>query len=212
MRRPGIGILLASILLLAACSGGGNKSTITKKMNPDEVVRNKRARVDSLFRDPQRSPLPSLTAIDTFKGLHYYPIDTAYRVQAVIERTPNAEPFKMAVSGENPDIYVKYGNLHFRLFGKEMTLAAYKNLRLADKPKYKDYLFVPFRDSTSNITTYGGGRYLDLEASDNDTVMLDFNLAYNPYCAYNHDYSCPIPPDENKLPVAIKAGEKKYTE
>jgi uncharacterized protein (DUF1684 family) len=79
-------------------------------------------------------------------------------------------------------------------------------------PKYKNYLFVPFKDMTNGKETYGGGRYLDLETTDiqNDSVILDFNKAYNPYCAYSNGYSCPIPPKENHLAVSIEAGEKTF--
>jgi uncharacterized protein (DUF1684 family) len=131
-------------------------------------------------------------------------------VEAIYSPVKGTEPFKMAATGEQKDIYLKYGELDFEIDGKRQSLALYQNLRLKNDERYQDYLFIPFKDATNGKTTYGGGRYLDYEIPGSDTVILDFNKAYNPWCVYSHEYSCPIPPEENHLEVAIKAGEKDY--
>ena len=102
--------------------------------------------------------------------------------------------------------YMKHGTFTFQLQGMTLRLAVYKS---AEDP-FARSLFIPFSDETSGAETYNAGRYLDLEEQGGDDYQLDFNLAYNPYCAYNDQYTCPIPPRENKLPVKILAGEKNY--
>ncbi len=149
-----------------------------------------------------------------FKTLHYFFIDTNYRVKARFEKSIG-EKFEMPTSTERKPIYRRFGYLYFELNGTKQRLTVFQNMELRTKKEYKNYFFVPFRDSTSGDMTYGGGRYLDLTILKNQTeVLLDFNLAYNPYCAYSHRYSCPIPPEENKLDIFIYSGEKSpiYTE
>jgi uncharacterized protein (DUF1684 family) len=101
---------------------------------------------------------------------------------------------------------VKYGELAFSLNGKEFKLNIYQNLGLINKEGYEDYLFLPFLDETNGIESYGGGRYVDARIPEGATMIIDFNKAYNPYCAYNHKYSCPIPPKENHLDIKVLAG------
>lgn len=147
------------------------------------------------------------------KSLRFYKAKPEYRVTADFKRTPDAEEFAMAtVSGKN-QAYIKHGTVIFILNGETLELAVYRSLRLAQMPQYRDHLFMPFNDQTNGNETYGGGRYLDLKASDikDGKVVLDFNKVYNPYCAYSGGYSCPIPPQENKLDFAIEAGEKEFT-
>ena len=109
---------------------------------------------------------------------------------------------------------MKYGELSFVLDGESQTLAIYQSLKLLTMPQYKDYLFIPFKDETNGRETYGGGRYLDIRmgAIKSGKVSLDFNKAYNPYCAFASagGYSCPVPPRENHLKVAVKAGEMVF--
>ncbi len=110
------------------------------------------------------------------------------------------------MSKGSPQAYVKYGTLSFELQGKRLKLYVYKS---AEDP-FSRSLFVPFSDATSGIETYKSGRYLDLEEHGGDKYDLDFNTAYNPFCAYNEEYICPIPPGENRIAVKIMAGEKNY--
>jgi uncharacterized protein (DUF1684 family) len=129
-----------------------------------------------------------------------------------MQLTPDTEFFEMLTSDGKKRLYRQYGILSFELKGKSLTLPAYQSKRLMRMPQYRNYLFVPFTDPTNGNTTYGAGRYLGLymPKQEEGNITLDFNKAYNPYCAYNSNYSCPIPPRANHLNAAIEAGEKKY--
>jgi len=146
----------------------------------------------------------------TFNKLEFYPPNLKYRVTANFIRTPDEKPFLMPTTTDRLPEYVKYGEAHFELNGKQLVLALYKNTTPYEDPEYKDYLFLPFTDLTSGDGSYGGGRFLDAYIPEGDTMVLNFNRAYNPYCAYNSKYSCPIPPEENDLLVRIEAGIKDY--
>ncbi len=159
------------------------------------------------FSNPEESPL---TAAERrkFKSLPYYPNRYGYYVAAQLVRDSTAQPFAMETSTDRRPLYRKYGELRFVLQGQPMRLSVYQSADLLQRPGFEDYLFVPFTDLTNGQGSYGGGRYLDLRIPPNGTtaVQLDFNRAYNPSCAYNHGYSCPVPPAENRLSVAIPAG------
>ncbi len=146
------------------------------------------------------------------KYFQFFPIDSSYRVDAKFIRTENAPWFEMSMTGGTKQIYRKYGELVFSINGKPLHLFAYQGQYFLGTMEYKNYLFAPFTDSSSAEETYGAGRYLDLSILDvkNDSMVIDFNKAYNPYCAYSHDYSCPVPPRENDLPIYIRAGEKNF--
>ena len=147
-----------------------------------------------------------------FKHLDFYPVDLKYRVEARFVRTPNETPFLMPTTTDRKPEYVKYGEAHFSVDGHTLKLNLYKNTTPYDDPELKDYLFLPFTDWTSGDGSYGGGRFLDAYIPKGDIILLDFNKAYNPYCAYNSGYSCPIPPKENDLGVRIEAGVKDFGE
>lgn len=139
-----------------------------------------------------------------FKGLQYFDVDTNYKIEAKIEMLPRVKVVFKTTTDRTPEYYT-FCRLHFKVSDSAVALTAYT----ADSVNVKQ-LFVPFRDRTSNKSTYGGGRYLDISyLSEKETMILDFNKAYNPYCHYNHNYSCPLVPFENSLTVAIFAGEKK---
>jgi uncharacterized protein (DUF1684 family) len=106
--------------------------------------------------------------------------------------------------------YSLYGKIEFKIKGKKLLLNVYQNVDLLKNPAFQKYLFIPFNDATNGLTTYDGGRFLDAEIPEGNSMVVDFNLAYNPYCAYNHKYSCPIPPEDNRLDIKIEAGEKKW--
>ena len=144
--------------------------------------------------------------------VQFYTPDSTYRVSATVERIPAAEPFDMPTYSGKTKPHVAYARLAFVLMGKSQQLTIYRSLNLMRVPEYRDYLFLPFKDATSGKETYGGGRYIDLRTGDirNGKVTLDFNKAYNPYCAFQDGYSCPIPPKTNELQVPIEAGEKAY--
>jgi len=146
--------------------------------------------------------------LEEFNGLEFYPIDLNYRVEAAFVRTPNEKPFKMPTTTSRRPEYVKYGEAHFTLKGKDHVLEIYQPLE--HTPEYEDYLFLPFTDGTSGADSYGGGRYMDLKIPQGETIVLDFNKTYNPYCAYNENYSCPLTPRQNHLSIPIYAGVKDF--
>ncbi|MCE3229111.1 MAG: hypothetical protein K0S32_3662 [Bacteroidetes bacterium] len=143
-----------------------------------------------------------------FKMHNFYPVDMKFCIEADFKKTPGENTFEMKTTGTRRPMYYKFGEIHFTIDGKKLQLNVYQSMDLLNKPEYKDYLFVPFTDLTNGKETYGGGRYIDLRIPKSDKIIVDFNKAYNPYCAYNHKYSCPIPPKENALDTEIKAGIK----
>lgn len=165
--------------------------------------------INSEYADSTKSPLLKKD-LKEFKSLDFYPIDEKFFVNAKFIRTPNEKPFEMPTTTTRKPMYVKYGEAHFTIDGKSFKLNIYQSQDLKKMEKYKNSLFLPFTDRTSGVESYGGGRYIDLEIPEGDSIAIDFNTAYNPYCAYNHNYSCPIPPQENDLNIEIKAGVKKF--
>tara|TARA_B100000497_G_scaffold118886_1_gene145647 strand:- start:65877 stop:66524 length:648 start_codon:yes stop_codon:yes gene_type:complete len=161
------------------------------------------------FLDPETSILDSLDQI-TFKGLLFYPINTKFRFEAKFVRTPDEKPFLMKTSTDRLPEYVKYGEAFFMLDKKELKLNIYQSTNHEKEEGYEDYLFLPYTDLTSGDGSYGGGKYLDLKIPDGNSIIIDFNKTYNPYCAYSHRYSCPVPPEENDLLVRIEAGVRDY--
>ena len=161
------------------------------------------------YADTAHSPLTK-EGLKKFKTLDFFRPNLKYRVKAKLVLDENSNPFGMATSTERRPEYKKYGTAYFEINGNKLTLCLYQNLKLIKKKKYKNHLFLPFNDLTNKKQTYGGGRFIDLEIPEGDKIIIDFNQAYNPYCAYNHKYSCPIPPPENRLDIKIKAGVKAY--
>jgi len=143
------------------------------------------------------------------KYFHFFPVSSQYNINCSFEKITDTIGFTMKTSANTLKHYFKYGKLHFNVSGAHCHLFVYQSKDLMQTEKYKDYLFVPFTDATTGDESYGSGRYLEFSIQDiqNNMLQLDFNKAYNPYCAYSPDYKCPIPPKENSLPVAIKAGE-----
>jgi uncharacterized protein (DUF1684 family) len=147
------------------------------------------------------------------KHLHFFPPDSNYRVIATFEKMDDPAGFKMLTSRQSVQQYYRYGKISFVMNGRSYQLTVYQSKDLMQRAEYKNYLFIPFTDATNGTDTYEGGRYIDLSIPDikDMKVIVDFNKAYNPYCCYTRGYDCPIPPKENALPVAINAGEMKYT-
>ena len=144
--------------------------------------------------------------------LRFYPLNPSYLVVAHFEKYADSPWFAMATSGAGHQIQRKYGRLTFVLHDTTVQLMIYQSQALLQKAETRDYLFVPFTDATSGAGSYAAGRYIDCQVSDihGGELVLDFNKAYNPYCAYATGYNCPIPPRENDLTVAIYAGEENY--
>ena len=161
------------------------------------------------FADVTKSPLTEKDRTD-FKGLDFFPIDKAFTVEAKFTKSKNEKSFEMKTTTDRMPLYVKYGEVSFTINGENFKLNVYQNLELIKRPGFKKHLFLPFSDLTSGNETYGGGRYIDLEIPKGKTITIDFNQAYNPYCAYNPKYSCPIVPAENELLTNVNAGVKKF--
>jgi uncharacterized protein len=167
---------------------------------------------DEFFKESDQSPIPEADRA-AFTGLKYYPPFFALRQEVQIEVLPDGENVntQFATTDGDTRLYQRYCKVRFTVEGQEYSLTGY---RTADDPDADEGIFIPFRDALSGKETYGAGRYIDMQDEhEHDGVkfgVLDFNLAYNPYCAYDDGYSCPITPAENTLSVAIYAGERNY--
>ncbi len=194
--RISIYVLLTAFVF--GCTSQNESLSYTDQLVKDRKETNKH------FASPGKSPLPK-EQVASFVSLNYFPVDTMYRVTCKVIPIDTAQPFAMPTTTERKPIYRKIALGVFSLHGVIDTLAIYKN----EEDHEDDVFFVPFLDETNGFETYGGGRYLDLESIE-PPVHLDFNRAYNPYCAYNTNFSCPIPPLENSLSIRIEAGEKTF--
>lgn len=161
------------------------------------------------YADSLKSPLMK-EDFKQFKGLDFFSINEKYIVEATFIRTKKEKPFGMKTTTTRTPLYKKYGELHFKIDGKAFKLNVYQNVDLNKKSGYEDYLFLPFSDLTCGKESYIGGRYVDMKIQKGKIWTIDFNKAYNPYCAYNYEYSCPIVPLENDLDIEINAGVKKF--
>ncbi|WP_405576525.1 DUF1684 domain-containing protein [Winogradskyella sp. Asnod2-B02-A] len=161
------------------------------------------------FKDASKSPLKAKD-LKTFEGLDFFSYDSVFVVKASIKRLPDAEWFNMKTTTDRLSKERVFGILTFQLKGKSFQLNIYQGQELMQEEGFENYLFLPFLDNTNGTLTYGGGRYIDLEIPEGDTIEIDFNSAYNPYCAYNEKYSCPIVPRENYIDIDIKAGVKAF--
>jgi uncharacterized protein (DUF1684 family) len=161
------------------------------------------------FLNPKTTILDSLDQL-SFEGLEFYPASPKFYIKARFKRTPNEIPFLMKTSTDRLPEYVKYGEAHFEIENKKIVLNIYQNIKYSKIDEFKNDLFLPFTDFTSGDGSYGGGRYIDLKIPDNDLIVIDFNKSYNPYCAYSHRFSCPIPPEENDVSLRIEAGIKSF--
>ena len=173
----------------------------------ESIIKHRQSYKDEFLKETN-SPVKA----EDMKYFDFYEPDSTFRVKCDFTKTNFYSTFKIPTVDGKQKEYFKYGILSFKIKGENLQLNVYQSLSLMKIPKYKNYLFIPFKDSTSGKQTYGGGRYLDFETTDikGDVVILDFNKAYNPYCAFSNEYSCPIPPKENHLKVRIEAGEKNF--
>ena len=177
------------------------------------VIEKHREEYKADFLKNSSSPLQK----EDFEYLRFYEPNEKFKVECKFVATTRRnsarkKPLEIPTSSGQTAVYTKFGELKFEIDGKPNKLAVYQSLRLRNLPQYRDYLFIPFKDLTNGKESYGGGRYLDLRMKEieGDKIYLDFNKAYNPFCAFSAGYSCPIPPKENSLKVAIEAGEKNF--
>ena len=168
-------------------------------MNPLDQFR---AQKDDIFLHDWQSPLTS-DQRQKFAGLKYYPDNPALRLAIPVEEYSDKGIVTMITNTGSAREYVKYGQFSFEVDGEVATLQVYQD------PDSGDF-FLPFVDASAPEETYGAGRYLDIESIGGGKFLIDFNYAYNPYCAYNDKWSCPIPPQENRVKVRIEAGEKNF--
>ncbi|HMD89368.1 MAG TPA: DUF1684 domain-containing protein [Anaerolineaceae bacterium] len=159
-----------------------------------------RVEKDTFFANEPQSPLTPEQKHE-FHGLNYFPENPQLRLKVNVEKFPGKEKIQMQTSTGDIQTYTRYGLIKFTMEGKEVELTIY-----SDRNGY----FLPFVDSLAGKDTYPAGRYLEPEALPNGQFLVDFNMAYNPYCAYNEMWSCPLTPFENHLNVPIKAGEKRF--
>jgi uncharacterized protein (DUF1684 family) len=184
---------------IAACSSGPPA--------PDDAdylsgIASARSIKDQSFRDGRDTPVPAVKR-DVLLPLPYYPIDQSYIVPAALKLADDRPVFEMPTSTGTLRRYQLVGSIEFTLQGQPMSLGAF-----VEDGAAIGNLFVPFADLTTGTETYSAGRYLDVAPTSSGYYRIDFNTAYNPYCAYNSAYECPFPPPSNRLKVAIRAGEK----
>jgi uncharacterized protein (DUF1684 family) len=168
--------------------------------------------LNASYKDASKSPLKKKD-LKKFKGLDFFLVDSTFIVIAKLTKIANAPIFEMATTTDRKPLYKEYGLLKFKLKGAETQLTIYQSQDDLLDEKYKNYLFLPFTDDTSGNESYGGGRYMDVMTTDekaDGTISLNFNNTYNPYCAYNDKYSCPLTPRKNHLDIEIKAGIKVF--
>lgn len=197
-------LLLAIIFLFAFQVAFAQEYEYGDEINQARVLR------DKDFKNALKSPL-ELEDFPYFNALNYFANNAAYKITARFVRTTNEKKFEMPTMNGKSKTAVKYAEVKFNLNGREHTLSVYQLEKLLSDEKYKNYLFIPFKDLTNGKETYGAGRYIDLIIPDKDTITIDFNRAYNPSCAYNKTkFSCPVPPVANHLKTRVEAGEKNY--
>ncbi len=166
--------------------------------------------MNSKFKDASRSPLTK-KGLRNFKGLDFFSIDNKYKVNAKLTKTPDAPVFNFPTTTDRIAVYKKYGIVSFVIDNKEFELVIYKDEY--PQPMYENNLFLPFLDNTNGKTSYSGGRFVDVLMTDENedgTITIDFNKAYNPYCAYSDRYSCPVTPRDNYVAIEIRAGVMAY--
>lgn len=199
-------LLVLLLITAVACFRNGQNDIQKLQANWQRYVHQK----DSLFKYADWSPLLSEDRAH-FKGLKYFKYNPGWRFELPLNRYPN--PQRMIIKGTKPGDErpaLRYGYFQFSKNGVPIKLDVIKILSQA--PGEQDHLFLGFWDATSGEETYAGGRYIDLEQKDANTFIVDFNYAYNPYCAYSDRYSCAIPPFSNQIPIAVRAGEKVFKE
>ena len=191
--------LVILIFLISSCKPLNNEAH-------KQEIKEFQAELNKEYLNKDETPLRG-KFFANFKHHPFFPINPEYRVEAAFEKISDARPFQMPTSSGKTQTYLAYAKASFKLDGKNHSLTIYQNQTIKNMEDYKDHLFLPFYDETNDVETYAGGRYIDLSKTNSDKIIIDFNKAYQPYCAYNYyDYSCPIVPTENRLDIRIPAG------
>ncbi|MBN7815189.1 DUF1684 domain-containing protein [Algoriphagus pacificus] len=203
MKQKHILTLLVGVVILIAVT-----YTLTSTESPEayqEKIEAERERQFKFIRFNAESPL-SDEQKQAFTKLNFYPIDPAYKVKALMVPIENKKVREVPLTDGSKERYIEHSYAEFELGGKKQKLLLLQSM---DEPDKRNF-FLAFADETSGLETYGGGRYINARQDGKTSITLDFNLAYNPYCAYNPDYACPLPPKENLMDIAIPVGEKNY--
>ena len=195
---------LALLLLFCGSLSAQEKCDVEKSQDYQKELNKE-------YADKKTSPLTEADLRD-FRQLDFFKVNPDFCVVAKINRTINAKPFVMQTTTDRSPMYIKYADLVFLIDGKQQILEVYQSIKPASIDAFSTDLFLPFTDLTTDKESYSGGRYMDLQIPEGDFITLDFNRAYNPYCAYNSRYSCPLVPKVNHLEVEIRAGVKKFHE
>lgn len=188
------------LVTLMACSSG---PTPLDESNYSDQITGARTFKDQFFRESPESPVPA-DKKEKILPLRYFPIEPSYSVPAVLKLADERPTFEMPTSSGALRKMQLVGVLEFTLLGEKRSLGAF----VPDGTTEIASLFVPFADQTTGSDTYSAGRYLDIEPTTTGYYTIDFNTAYNPYCAYNASFECPFPPPSNRLKVDVRAGEK----
>jgi uncharacterized protein (DUF1684 family) len=204
MKSKNVIFLIASVVIVISViysfRGGSDDAAYVEQINKE------REEKDRFMRTSKDSPFAKNP--EDFKELIYYPPDPKYKIIADLNPIENRKTVTLATNDGKEENYLEYAYAEFDLDGFHHRLLI---LEVIDMGPFRGKLFFAFGDETSADETYGAGRYLDLvKVPGSRTITLDFNKAYNPYCAYNNNYSCPLPPSENLLRIPIRAGEKTY--
>ena len=194
--------VFAVIIAILVYSFVGNEETEPTQIVDNEyitAIQNSRSDKDSYLKKDTASPIEDKVK---FTRLKYFEVNAAFKVLGKIDRVTSGQTINISMSGGEVEEYEAYGNVKFEIEGVKCSLKIFKTP--------EGNLFLPFKDLTSNKETYGAGRYLDFGVIEvnGDQIKIDFNKAYHPYCVYNHTFTCPVPPAENTLNVAVKAGER----
>ncbi|MCC3151607.1 DUF1684 domain-containing protein [Hymenobacter sp. BT770] len=202
IKKIGLAAAIIGIILYSLNATKPDASAYSAKLNKSRSEKNRS------FRQSDSSPL-SAEQKAQFDSLKYYPAQLSFVIPATVSRNATPDTTLIQMSDNRAEKYLNWGTAKFEIDNKPQQLGIYLKATGQDST-----LFIPFTDLTNGHETYGGGRYLDAAKPKLDAteIELDFNQAYNPYCAYNNEYSCPVPPAANRLQVAIPAGEKSFHE
>lgn len=194
---------LAALLLLSCAEE--EEGRLDESGFDGQTILDERTEKDNMFASSDDSPIPAPQRA-SFSGLSYYAPDSNYCIDANLEifATPDTVAMQTSIASDIRKA-LRIGKFSGMVKGGKVALYAYTFM-----DGEADQLFVPFTDKTSGFETYEAGRYLDVERHDDEGYILDFNRAYSPYCAYNSQYACPLVPAENRLPLSIRAGEKRW--
>jgi uncharacterized protein (DUF1684 family) len=195
-------IVIAAVILIAVFSLFNSGESLEVESNYIEEMKAFRHKKDSFMRNDEKSPFVEQNV--SFNGLNYFDVDERFKVKASVEAVQDGKVYDLQTSDDKVKTYQSVAILHLDIVG------SHEDLTLLQSAK-DGHFFLPFYDETSAITTYGAGRYLEVDfQKGQQQVVLDFNKAYNPYCAYTEGYSCPVPPPENNISIPLNAGEKNY--